>query len=103
DGGGEMRGGGQGPGAQSRGQAVVLAQGAAVIFPSRHRPVAGGRGHYRATVRHGVSRIRSGERMSLGIIFHNAEGSVWRRYGWPPSGWRRNGTERRSRRSTGRT
>ena len=63
----------QRPRAQSRGQAVVLAQGAAVIFPSRHRPVAGGRGHYRATVRHGVSRIRSGERMSLGIIFHNAE------------------------------
>jgi len=63
----------QRPRAQSRGQAVVLAQGAAVIFPSRHRPVPGGRGHYRVTVRHGVSQIRSGERMSLGIIFHNAE------------------------------
>ena len=63
----------QRPRAQSRGQAVVLTQGAAVIFPSRHRPVTGGRGHYRVTVRHGVSRIQSGERMSLGIIFHNAE------------------------------
>ena len=63
----------QRPRAQSRGQVVVLERGAAVIFPSRHRPVAGGRGHYRATVRHGVSRLHSGERLSLGIIFHNAE------------------------------
>jgi len=63
----------QRPRAQSRGQVVVLERGAAVIFPSRHRPVAGGRGHYRATVRHGVSRLHSGERLSLGIIFHIAE------------------------------
>jgi hypothetical protein len=62
----------QRPRAQSRGQAVVLGRGDAVIFPNRHRPVAGARGWYRATVRHGVSRIRSGERMSLGIIFHDA-------------------------------
>ena len=63
----------QRPRAQSRGEVVVLPQGAAVIFPTRHRPVAGTRGHYRATVRHGLSRLHSGERLALGIIFHNAE------------------------------
>jgi hypothetical protein len=62
----------QRPRAQSRGEAVVLARGDAIVFPTRHRPVAGTRGWYRATVRHGVSRLRSGERMSLGVIFHDA-------------------------------
>ena len=63
----------QRPRAQSRGKVVVLRRGEAVIFPTRDRPVAGARGHYRATVRHGVSRLHSGERTSLGIIFHDAE------------------------------
>ena len=63
----------QRPRAQSRGEVVVLERGEAVIFPNRHRPVAGARGTYRATVRHGVSRVTAGERVSLGIIFHDAE------------------------------
>ena len=63
----------QRPRAQSRGEAVVLARGEAVIFPNRLRPVRGARGWFRTTVRHGVSRIRSGERLSLGLIFHDAE------------------------------
>ena len=62
----------QRPRAQSRGEVVVLGRGDAVVFPNRHRPVAGARGWYRVTVRHGVSTIRSGERMSLGVIFHDA-------------------------------
>jgi hypothetical protein len=62
----------QRPRMQSRGEAVALAQGEAVIFPVRHRPVRGTRGVYRATMRHGVSRVRSGTRQTLGIIFHDA-------------------------------
>jgi len=62
----------QRPRSQSRGEAIVLGRGEVVIFPNRFRPVAGTRGSYRVTVRHGVSRLRSGERMSLGIIFHDA-------------------------------
>ena len=63
----------QRPRAQSRGEVIVLERGEAVIFPNRHRPVAGARGTYRVTVRHGVSRVHAGERLSLGIIFHDAE------------------------------
>ena len=63
----------QRPRAQSRGEAIVLARGEAIVFPNRVRPVRGARGWFRATVRHGVSRIPSGERLSLGIIFHDAE------------------------------
>jgi hypothetical protein len=63
----------QRPRQQSRGESVPLARGEAVIFATRHRPAAGARGHYRATLRHGVSRLRSGERYTLGIIFHDAE------------------------------
>jgi len=62
----------QRPRAQSRGDVVVLEQGEALIFTTRHRPAAGARGTYRVTVRHGVSRLHSGARMSLGIIFHDA-------------------------------
>jgi uncharacterized protein len=62
----------QRPRAQSRGSVVPLAQGEAVIFTTRHRPVAGARGAYRANMRHGVSRLLSGERYTLGVIFHNA-------------------------------
>ena len=63
----------QRPRAQSRGAVIVLARGEAVIFPNRHRPVRGARGWFRVTVRHGVSRVHAGERLSLGIIFHDAE------------------------------
>ncbi|MBI3030472.1 MAG: 2OG-Fe(II) oxygenase [Candidatus Rokubacteria bacterium] len=62
----------QRPRAQSRGEVVPLDQGEAVIFATRHRPVAGARGYYRANLRHGVSRVLSGTRVSLGVIFHNA-------------------------------
>jgi hypothetical protein len=43
-----------------------------VIFTTRHRPAAGTRGYYRTNMRHGVSRVLSGERYTLGVIFHNA-------------------------------
>jgi len=62
----------QRPRAQSRGEVVPLRQGEAVIFPVHHRPVDGSCGPYRVTMRHGVSRLRSGERYTLGIIFHDA-------------------------------
>ena len=62
----------QRPRAQSRGEVVPLRQGEAVIFPVHHRPVDGTRGPHRVIMRHGVSRIRSGKRYTLGIIFHDA-------------------------------
>jgi len=62
----------QRPRAQSHGEVVVLERGEAVVFPSRHRPVRGARGWYRATVRHGTSRVLVGERYTLGVIFHDA-------------------------------
>jgi hypothetical protein len=61
------------PRAQSRGQAVVLEQGEAIIFANNERPVAGSRGYHRVTMRHGVSRLHHGRRFSLGIIFHDAK------------------------------
>jgi len=57
---------------QSRAEVVELAQGDAVIFAVRERPVAGARGMSRAVLRHGVSRVRSGLRHTLGVIFHDA-------------------------------
>jgi hypothetical protein len=62
----------QRPRAQSRGEVVRLRQGEAVIFPVHHRPVEGSRGPYRVMMRHGVSRVHSGRRFTLGIIFHDA-------------------------------
>ncbi len=62
----------QRPRRQSKAEVVPLRQGEAVVFAVNHRPVQGARGYYRATMRHGVSRIRSGERMTLGVIFHDA-------------------------------
>jgi hypothetical protein len=62
----------QRPRQQSRAEVVPLGQGDAVIFPVRHRPVQGSHGVYRATMRHGVSRLRGGERFTLGVIFHDA-------------------------------
>jgi hypothetical protein len=63
----------QRPRMQSRAEVVSLAQGEAVIFPVHHRPVRGTRGSYRVNMRHGVSRLRSGRRHTLGIIFHDAK------------------------------
>jgi hypothetical protein len=63
----------QRPRMQSRAEIVPLAQGEAVIFPVHHRPVQGSRGIYRVNMRHGVSRLRSGHRHTLGIIFHDAK------------------------------
>ena len=63
----------QRPRMQSRIEVVPLGQGEAVIFAVNHRPVRGTRGVYRVTMRHGVSRIRSGRRLTLGIIFHDAK------------------------------
>lgn len=63
----------QRPRMQSRPYVVSLAQGDAVIFPVRYRPVQGGRGVYRVAMRHGVSQVLSGQRQTLGIIFHDAQ------------------------------
>ncbi|MCG3160404.1 MAG: hypothetical protein JMDDDDMK_01473 [Acidobacteria bacterium] len=62
----------QRPRMQSRAEVVPLRQSDAVVFAVRHRPVQGARGVYRVNLRHGVSRIRSGHRHTLGIIFHDA-------------------------------
>jgi uncharacterized protein len=63
----------QRPRMQSRAEVVPLRQGEGVIFPVHHRPVQGTRGVYRVNMRHGVSRLRSGKRHTLGIIFHDAK------------------------------
>lgn len=62
----------QRPRMQSRPEVVPLAQGEAAIFAVQHRPVQGSRGSYRVNLRHGVSRVRSGERYTTGLIFHDA-------------------------------
>lgn len=62
----------QRPRRQSRAEVVPLQQGDAVVFPVRWRPAQGARGAYRATMRHGVSRLRAGRRFTLGVIFHDA-------------------------------
>ena len=62
----------QRPRMQSRPEVVPLRRGDAVIFAVHHRPVAGKRGMHRVNLRHGVSRIRSGHRHTLGVIFHDA-------------------------------
>jgi hypothetical protein len=63
----------QRPRMQSRVDVVQLQQGDAVVFAVRERPVAGARGDYRVNMRHGVSRLCTGERYTLGIIFHDAQ------------------------------
>jgi uncharacterized protein len=63
----------QRPRMQSRAEVVPLAQGDGVIFAVHHRPVQGTRGSYRVNLRHGVSRIRSGRRHTMGIIFHDSK------------------------------
>ena len=62
----------QRPRMQSRAEVVPLLQGDAVAFAVHVRPVAGTRGFYRVNLRHGVSRIRSGHRHTVGVIFHDA-------------------------------
>jgi hypothetical protein len=62
----------QRPRMQSRAEVVPLLQGEGAIIPVHHRPVQGTRGPYRVNMRHGVSRLRSGRRHTLGIIFHDA-------------------------------
>lgn len=62
----------QRPRMQSRAEVVPLVQGDAVIFAVHHRPVRGAKGVYRVNMRHGVSRVRSGYRHTVGIIFHDA-------------------------------
>ncbi len=63
----------QRPRAQSRGEAIATEQGEIVIFATRYRPVEGARGVYRTAMRHGVSRVTSGSRYTLGVIFHDAK------------------------------
>jgi len=63
----------QRPRAQSKGEAIATNQGEILIFTTRYRPVRGARGYYRVNVRHGVSRLLSGMRYTLGVIFHDAK------------------------------
>jgi len=63
----------QRPRMQSRPIVVPLGQGDAVLFAVNQRPVQGSRGMYKVTLRHGVSRVRSGDRHTAGIIFHDAK------------------------------
>jgi hypothetical protein len=63
----------QRPRMQSRAEVVSLHRGDGVIFPVHQRPVQGKRGWYRVNMRHGVSRVHSGQRHTLGIIFHDAQ------------------------------
>jgi hypothetical protein len=62
----------QRPRMQSRVEVIPLRQGDGVAFPVHHRPVKGTKGLYRVNMRHGVSRVRSGERYTMGVIFHDA-------------------------------
>ena len=63
----------QRPRMQSRVEVVPLGQGQGVVFAVNHRPARGARGSFRVAMRHGVSRLRSGRRFTLGIIFHDAQ------------------------------
>ena len=63
----------QRPRMQSRAEVVPLRRGDGVVFAVRNRPVQGTRGVYRVNLRHGVSRLRSGHRHTLGVIFHDAK------------------------------
>jgi hypothetical protein len=63
----------QRPRAQSRGESIATEQGEIVIFATRHRPIQGARGWYRAALRHGVSTVQRGTRYTLGVIFHDAK------------------------------
>lgn len=60
------------PRAQSKPIVLQPKQGSMLVFPTNYRPILGKRGHYRASMRHGVSEVHSGERYTLGVIFHDA-------------------------------
>lgn len=62
----------QRPRMQSRADVIPLNKGDAVVFAVSQRPVCGRHGDHRVTMRHGVSRVRSGHRHTLGVIFHDA-------------------------------
>jgi uncharacterized protein len=63
----------QKPRAQSRGHAIRLVQGEGIVISTRFRPARSARGFYRAVIRHGVSTVTSGERFTLGIVFHDSK------------------------------
>ena len=63
----------QRPRAQSKAEVITADEGCAVIFTTRYRPVKGSHGHYRVNLKHGVARVRSGSRYTLGVIFYDAE------------------------------
>ena len=63
----------QQPRAQSKAEVINPRQGQIVIFATRYRPVKGTRGYYRTNLRHGVSRLKSGLRFTLGVIYHDAQ------------------------------
>jgi hypothetical protein len=60
------------PRAQSRAEVITMSQGDAIIFTTNFRPVKGMKGYYRASMRHGVSPVKSGLRYTMGLIFHDA-------------------------------
>jgi len=62
----------QRPRAQSLGHAIRMEQGEAAVITTRYRPAKGSRGYYRTNFRHGVSEVLSGERYTLGVVFHDA-------------------------------
>ena len=62
----------QRPRQQSRAHVISLEQGDLLFFPTRYRPAQGSKGYYRATLRHGVATLTRGERLGLGVIFHDA-------------------------------
>jgi hypothetical protein len=62
----------QRPRQQTRVEALTLRQGEGLVFANQVRPIEGTRGPYRATIKHGVSRVSTGERYTLGVIFHDA-------------------------------
>lgn len=59
------------PRAQSRGRAITLKQGEAIIHPTSHRPATGKRGHYKVRVRQGISKVHTGTRHALTITYHH--------------------------------
>jgi len=63
----------QQPRAQSKAEVITAQQGQVLIFATRYRPVKGSRGFYRASLRHGVSRLKRGVRFTLGVIYHDSQ------------------------------
>ncbi|HUK91188.1 MAG TPA: 2OG-Fe(II) oxygenase [Blastocatellia bacterium] len=63
----------QQPRAQSTGHVIQMEQGEAVVITTRYRPAKGNRGYYRTNFRHGVSRVLTGERYTMGVVFHDAK------------------------------